>query len=193
MSPIDPGQKIRQLRRGDGHGFTRHRRPYELASLKSFHEQAGALRIMPNNFNQVRSTPPEAEQVTAQRILLQDLLNLQRQAWKAATHIRVSRRKPDTNAGGKRDHRAPRPPLNASSVAANVARSIAPVIFIRAPLAKSISISIVPGSGGAAVSPWERWVRSYACDEGRAFGTHATKAALLCLARENVGVYNAVG
>ena len=40
----------------------------------------------------------------AQRILLQDLLNLQRQAREAAAHIRVARCEPDTNASRNRDH-----------------------------------------------------------------------------------------
>ena len=107
-----------------------------LPRLKSFHKQACALRIMPDDFDQIRATPPEAEQVPAQRILFQDLLNLQRQARKAAAHIRVARRKPDPNAGGNGDHRDRRPSLSARSAAANVAPSIAPVTRIRAPFGK---------------------------------------------------------
>jgi hypothetical protein len=42
--------------------------------------------------------------VSAQRILLQHLLNLQSQARKAAAHIRVARRKPDPHAARNRDH-----------------------------------------------------------------------------------------
>ena len=105
---------------------------------------------MPDDFDQIRATPPEAEQVTAQRVLLQDLLNLQRQARKAAAHVRVAGRKPNTNAGRNGDNRDRPPSLSARSAAANVAPSIAPVTRIRAPFAKSISI--LPGSTGAANS-----------------------------------------
>jgi hypothetical protein len=59
---------------------------------------------MPDNFNQIRATPPEAEQVAAQRILFQDLLNLQSQAGKASAHIRVARREPDPHAARNRYH-----------------------------------------------------------------------------------------
>ena len=102
---------------------------------------------MPDDFDQIRPTAPEAEQVSAQRILLQDLLNLQSQARKAAPHIRVARREPDPNAGGYGDHRDRRPSLSARSAAAKVAPSIAPVTRIRAPFEKSISI--LPASTGA--------------------------------------------
>ena len=105
---------------------------------------------MPDDFDQIRPTAPETEQVSAQRVLLQDLLNLQRETRKAAPHIRIACREPNTDAGWKRDHRDRRPSLNARSAAANVASFMAPVTRIRAPFAKSISI--VPGSGGAANS-----------------------------------------
>jgi hypothetical protein len=101
---------------------------------------------MPDDFDQIRATSPEAEQVTAQRILLQDLLNLQSQARKATTQIRVARREPDPNPDGYRDHRDRRPSLSARNAAAKVAPSIAPVTRIRAPFEKSISI--LPGSTG---------------------------------------------
>jgi hypothetical protein len=39
---------------------------------------------MPDDFNQIRATPSKAKQVATQRILFQDLLNLQSQAGKAA-------------------------------------------------------------------------------------------------------------
>ena len=90
ISPINTGEKIGLLGHRYSHGLTRYRGPYELASLKSFYKQACALRIMPDNFNQIRATPSETEQVATQRILFQDLLNLQSQAGKAATLMRCS-------------------------------------------------------------------------------------------------------
>ena len=58
---------------------------------------------MPDDFDQIRATPSKAKHVAAQRILLQDLLNLQRQARKAAPHIRVARREPDPHTARNRD------------------------------------------------------------------------------------------
>jgi len=109
---------------------------------------------MPDNFNQIRATPSETEQVATQRILFQDLLNLQSQAGKAAAHVRVARREPDPNATRKRDHGR-----NAFKVAAiNADGAPAPIRT----LTSFNSTTITPGSpatgggigeaGGASIS-----------------------------------------
>jgi hypothetical protein len=135
---------------------------------------------MPDDFDQIRATAAEAEQVPAQRILLQDLLNLQRQAWESTAHISIARRKPNTDAGWNNNHRERRPSLNARNAAVNVAPSIAPVTRIRAPFAKSISIapksrSCADGSGAAG------WLGSIAIVAGT--NPACGCAASVCAAR----------
>src|ERR1700709_2596795 len=136
---------------------------------------------MPDDFDQIRATAPEAEQVTAQRILLQDLLNLQSQAREATTHVRVACREPNVNAGRKGNHRERRPSLNARRAAANVASSIAPVTRIRAPLAKSISIAPESPSRDGEGSGTAGWIGSTA----RVAGTNPAcgRVASACVAR----------
>ncbi len=132
---------------------------------------------MPDNFDQIRATPPEAEQVAAQRILLQDLLNLQCQAREATTHICVARREPDPHAARNRDHGR-----SAFKVAAINADGAPAPIRTRASLT---STTITPGSpatggetdnaGGASMStganpdvlaPADRLARAAICRPG---------------------------
>ena len=136
---------------------------------------------MPDHFDQIRSASAKAKQVTAQRILLQDFLNLQRQARESTTQIRVARREPDPNAGGYGDHRDRRPSLSARSAAAKVAPSIAPVTRIRAPFEKSISILPESRSGDGDGSGATGWVGSIVIVAGT--NPACGRAASPCAAR----------
>jgi hypothetical protein len=65
------------LRRRDRHRATFYIRPDEPAAFQFFREQTCALAVMPNQFYQITAAAPEAEQMTAQRLMLQYLLHPQ--------------------------------------------------------------------------------------------------------------------
>src|SRR5262245_6733844 len=61
-------------------------------------EQAGALTVVPNHFDQPSSASTKDEEVSRVRILLQLLLHHERQRWKPTSHIGVAGRQPYANA-----------------------------------------------------------------------------------------------
>jgi hypothetical protein len=77
MSPVDAGQKITKLRARDRHHAVRRARPQEAAAFQSLREQARPLAVMPDHLQQVAATTTEAKQMTAQRVAMQNLLDLQ--------------------------------------------------------------------------------------------------------------------
>ena len=137
VSPVDPGKQIGKLRRRDRHHTIGRRRPYEPAPFEPLREQAGPLAIMPDQFYQIAAAAPEAEQMTAQRIMLQHLLHTQCQRREPAPHIRVARRQPNPNACRDRDHRrASRPWMMRSNASTSTSRST----MTRRPFALSTSM-----------------------------------------------------
>lgn len=64
-SPVNSGQQIRKLRRRDCHRAALYIRPDKPAAFQFFREQACALAIMPDQFYQITSAAPEAEQMYA--------------------------------------------------------------------------------------------------------------------------------
>lgn len=60
----------------DRHRATVSGRPDEPSSFQYFREQAGPLAIMPDQFYQIAAFAAEAKQMTAQRVMLQNLLHL---------------------------------------------------------------------------------------------------------------------
>ena len=71
VPPVDPGQKITELRRRDRHHTLGRARPDEAAPLQTFREQAGALAVMPDHLQQIAATTAEAEQMAAQWVAMQ--------------------------------------------------------------------------------------------------------------------------
>ncbi|CAM5496617.1 hypothetical protein AFEL58S_03547 [Afipia felis] len=137
IAPVDAGQQVGKLRRRDRHCFTSNRRPDKSSSLESFCEQACSLAIMPNRLQKIASAPAKAEQMTAERIPLQDLLHLQSQRREAATHVRVARRKPNPGTSRDWNHRKVSSPRTIrSSAATSTPRST----MIRRPFPLTISI-----------------------------------------------------
>jgi hypothetical protein len=47
-----------------------------MPSFQTFREQARALALMPNYFQQIAAAPAKAKQMTAQRIAVKNFLNL---------------------------------------------------------------------------------------------------------------------
>ena len=93
--------------------------------------------------------------MAAERVALQNLLDLQGQRRKALPHVGLASRKPHPHAGRQRDHRG-RPSASAVTAAVSVAASTAPVIRIRTPATNSISIApplAEPAGAGAASDP----------------------------------------
>ena len=91
---------------------------------------------MPEAFDEITSFPAEQVEVARMRIPLQPLLHLQSQTLHSAAHIRVTRRDPDPNARGERDHRR-----SARNVAVTRTAGAAPPIVTRAPPANSTTIA----------------------------------------------------
>src|SRR4030088_1249529 len=94
---------------------------------------------IPDHLQQIAAPAPEAEQMAAQRITLQHLLNQERKAGEALPHVGMARGKPNPHPGRQRDLRA-RPPATAATPAVNAAGSTAPVTRTCTRLAKAISI-----------------------------------------------------
>src|SRR3954454_14428528 len=80
MAPVDPGQQVTELCRGDRDRAIGGPRPQKPPTLQPLGEQACPLTVVPNHFQKIAAATAEAEQVTVQRITPQHLLYLQRQA-----------------------------------------------------------------------------------------------------------------
>ena len=104
IAPIDSGQQITELGRGDRHRAVDRARPQEAAPFQPLREQAGSLAVMPDHLQQVASATTKAKQLSAQRIAPQYLLHLQRQACKALPHVSVASRQPYPHAARNRNH-----------------------------------------------------------------------------------------
>src|SRR6185437_14485691 len=87
QAPVDPLQQVAQLCRCDRHRFTFGPRPDELPSIQALGQEAQPLAVVPQQLYQPTSLATEHEQLPTMWILLQLLLNQQRQAIKATAHI----------------------------------------------------------------------------------------------------------
>src|SRR5208337_3556740 len=72
-------QEIGQLRSRNRHHAVRDGGPQKTPALKSLHEQARPVAVMPNQLDQVASAPPEDPQIAGMRIAPERLLHHQRQ------------------------------------------------------------------------------------------------------------------
>src|SRR5215211_7889534 len=107
MTPVNAFQQVTELRGRDRHRTIGRRGPQEASSLEPLGEQARTLAVMPNDFQQIAPAAAEDEQVTAQRIAPQHLLDLQREAGKALAHIGVPGGEPHPHTARDLDHRDP--------------------------------------------------------------------------------------
>ena len=142
ISPINAGQQIPKLSRGDRHRAVGRARPQEAAPFQSLREQTGALTVVPDHLQQVAAASTKDEQMTAQRIVPQHLLNLQRQAGKPLPHVSVTRRQPHPHAARERDHgNVSSPRMTRNSISTSTLQSTT----TRRPFA--LTISMRPRSG----------------------------------------------
>src|SRR5712692_9717836 len=98
---------------------------------------------MPDHLQEIAAASTKAKQLATQRIALQYLLHLQRQARKALPHVGVAGRQPNPNSGRKWDHgsvSSPRRIRNKASI--STSRSTR----TRRPFALTISIRPQPDS-----------------------------------------------
>src|SRR5262245_43733736 len=137
--PIDPFQKIGQLRWRDRHRPIGGRWPDEAASFQSLRKQTHALAVVPQNLDQPAAAAAEDKQMATMWIALELLLHHEREPVKALAHIRVAGGQPNPNIGLQRDHHRELA-TKAAIVADRVAASTAPLIRSRVPRANSISI-----------------------------------------------------
>ena len=143
IAPIDSGQQITELGRGDRHRAVDRARPQEAAPFQPLREQAGSLAVMPDHLQQVASATTKAKQLSAQRIAPQYLLHLQRQACKALPHVSVASRQPYPHAARNWNHgRVSSPRMIRSRVSTSTSQST----ITRRPFALTISIRRQPGS-----------------------------------------------
>jgi len=63
IAPVDPGQEIAQLRRGDRHCFACNQRPDKPSTFETLRKKTRALTIMPNYFQKIAAFPTKAEQM----------------------------------------------------------------------------------------------------------------------------------
>lgn len=87
--PVDARQQVAKLRCCDCHHAIGRARPHKAPALQTLREQASALTVVPDHLQQIASPTAEAEQVTAQGIAPQRLLDRKRQRRKTLAHIRV--------------------------------------------------------------------------------------------------------
>src|SRR5271154_4615465 len=78
ISPIDSGQQVTKLGRGNRYRAIRRAWPQEAAPFQSLRKQAGSLAVMPDHLQKIAAAATKAKQMTAQRIAPQHFLNLQR-------------------------------------------------------------------------------------------------------------------
>src|ERR1700737_1929681 len=83
-SPVDPLQEHCELRRGQRHGSgPRRDRPYEPPLLQPLGEQTEALAVPPYDLDQVAPSTAEDKGLTRERVVLQVVLNQNRQTIEA--------------------------------------------------------------------------------------------------------------
>ena len=104
IAPIDSGQQITELGRGDRHRAVGRARPQKAAPFQPLRKQAGSLAVMPDHLQKIAPASTKAKQLPAQRITSQHLLHLQRQARKALPHVGVTGRQPHPDAARNWDH-----------------------------------------------------------------------------------------
>lgn len=150
IAPVYPFQEIAELRRRHRHGGAiLADRPDELAGLEALYVKRHADTVMPQDLDQITLAPPEAEDLAAMRIAAKALLNLQRQAVHAATHVRHPARDPYVHPGRKGDHDASR----IGNRRARMVGSSEAGIVRRRPFGRPISIVLSPSDrSGPAIS-----------------------------------------
>src|SRR3954451_16280153 len=143
IAPIDSGQQITELGRGDRHRAVGRARPQKAAPFQPLRKQAGSLAVMPDHLQKIAPASTKAKQLPAQRITSQHLLHLQRQARKALPHVGVTGRQPHPDAARNWDHgRVSSPRMIRSRVSTSMSQST----ITRRPFALTISIRPQPGS-----------------------------------------------
>src|SRR5262249_3215787 len=151
ISPVDPSEHIRHLRRRDRHRAGRRRGPDEPSALQTLGIERHAETIVPENLDQLAALAAEHVEVAAVWIAPQRFLHEQGERVHAATHVGMARRDPHPHPRRNRDHRR-RPHASAATAAVRVAGSAAPAHRIRPPLANSTSIVPPPTTPAAAAS-----------------------------------------
>src|SRR4051794_39008394 len=125
---------------------------------------------MPENLQKIAAPAPEDKKMTRVRIVLQHVLDLERQPVHTLAHVGAAGGEPDPRPARERDHR----PARARSVAATTVGSGAPEIRTRSPLASSISISPEGAGTGSATHGGVAGVISTAAKPGTPRRRHCT-------------------
>lgn len=149
--PVDPFQQHRQLRRTDDAGPVLRLRPHEPAALQPLGEQAQSLTVPKERLDEIAAPAAKDEELTAERIALQFLLDDARQTVKTLAHVGRASRKPHARTLDRRQMRASHA-LSARMTRDSPSSSTSPLTRSTQPSGKAISTS--PGGfprGGAPV------------------------------------------
>src|SRR6478735_3419809 len=141
IAPIDSGQQITELGRGDRHRAVGRARPQKAAPFQPLRKQAGSLAVMPDHLQKIAPASTKAKQLPAQRITSQYLLHLQRQACKALPHVSVASRQPYPHAARNRNHGSVSSPR---MIRSRVSTPTSQSTITRRPFALTISIRLPP-------------------------------------------------
>src|SRR5207249_2617184 len=153
VPPIDPVEHVSQLRHTDRDDAVGRRRPQEPATLQPLGVERHANAVMPQNLNQMTSSPSEDVQIAGMRITLQYFLDLQRQAVHPTPHVGVADCQPNPHPRRDRDHR----PDSALTTATANPAGIEAGMGRRAFPANSISIAGHPASSPTgAIRTWAK-------------------------------------
>src|SRR6476659_1264209 len=134
--PIDPFEQITELCGSDRHRPATARRPDEPSPLEPLGEQTLHLAIVPKTLDEVAAAPAKDKKLPAIGIVLEGLLNQERDALIALPHSGMSTRQPDPHAAWHRDHRRSSTAITRASAAASTPAST----MIRRLLCSTISI-----------------------------------------------------
>lgn len=117
----------------------RHRQAMATESglLQPLSEQACPLAVVPDHLQEIPPASAKAEQMAAQRIALQNLLDLQSQGRESFSHVGVAGGQPYPNTARNRDHRRSRTSRTRPNASASTVRSTR----TQRPSPRSISIN----------------------------------------------------
>src|SRR6516165_161465 len=118
----------------------RRRRPHEAAPLQPLGEQTQALAVPPQRLQEIAAPSPKDEDLAAERVLPEPLLDQHGQAVEALAHVSVAGTEPHTRAGRRRDHR----PVSAAKTRLSGSTATVSPTPITIPFGSLISIARSP-------------------------------------------------
>lgn len=146
MAPVDAFKQHGELYHGQVHGAFGRLWPEEATVLQTFGEETKAITIPPEQFDEISAPAPEDEDVAAEGICAQFLLDHRGHPIESPAHVGHSASEPDARSAGQADHRG----RSVTSTECNVWRSTRPDSEMRA-RPSSMSIRLEDGTALARI------------------------------------------